>query len=323
MNAEKPLYPKEKNMMLKSFISNLRHYQSKFQHKYFDWEVKDILKAPALSPAPAHTNLCVLTMLCKRDFFQYLISIYSFTRYVSPEKIVIVNDGSLEPWHLDHLHKVIPRLEILEGANYIDDRLPTYTSWRRMLAIESLIDKYYVIQLDADLYAQHDLTEIVDAVRSNTPFILGTPEGQIISVDIAKAKAEALYGTNLSHVQQAVEVNLDSLKSAGLQNYVRGCAGFAGYPKGSFNKDKLLSISQCMFSRIGDKWREWGSEQCCANILIANMPEALVLSQDSYASVGRYHPEQKLTHFIGSIRFKDGIYNKLAKSFVGELVNPR
>jgi hypothetical protein len=297
--------------------NSLKHYKSKLLHKYFDWEIRNILSiAPLNRTLDLRKGLCVLSMLCKRDFYQYLISIYSFSQILKPEKIVIVNDGSLTHEHIKILKQKIPDVVLLDGVDFIDERVPTYTSWRRMLALESFINDYYVIQLDADLLFRYNLDEIVNAFQSNTSFILGTQQQDKISIEKAQENAIARNCSDNKHVQQLAEMNLVSLKKIGYKSYVRGCAGFAGYAKGSFSTDTLINISDCMFSCIGDTWRNWGSEQTAANILIANQEGSLVLPLETYGSVARYHNELKLIHFLGSWRFDGFIYNRLAKEFI-------
>lgn len=295
-----------------SLAQSIKHYKSKLEHKIFDIQLREVLTLPPLKREKKEAELCVLSMLCKRDFIQYLLSIYSFVQFIQPTKIVIVNDGSLTEWQLNLLKTKIPDIEILIGTDYIDERLPTYTSWRRMLALESYVANYYVIQLDADIISQHNLNEVYDAYRQNRSFILGTEQGQLISADEAKSIALSRYKPTDKHVQQLAENNMDIIKEIGFNKYYRGCAGFAGYAKGSFSKETLVDISSCMFKRIGDTWRNWGSEQVCANILLANQKNSIQLPLENYDSVQRFNTKLKLIHFIGSIRFKDGLYAKLA-----------
>jgi hypothetical protein len=297
--------------------NSLQHYKSVLLHKYFDWDVKSALKmSPLNRDRNIKTGLCVLSMLCKRDFYQYVISIYSFAQLLNPEKIVVVNDGSLTKIHLNILKSLISDIIILNGTDYIDNRVPTYTSWRRMLAIESLINDYYVVQLDADLISRFDLSEIEEAFQENRSFILGTEAAQRSTIEEAQSKAIARKNPDNKHVQQVAEENLFSLKAIDYKYYVRGCAGFAGYAKGSFSIDTLVDISNCMFGSIGDTWRNWGSEQTAANILIANQESAIILPLDTYGSVARYSEKLKLIHFLGTWRFDGFLYNKMAKVFI-------
>lgn len=300
---------------------NFDQVKSKLQHKYFDWYVRDALNLNKVSrDEEINKGLCILTMLCKRDFFQYLVSIHSFTSFLNPEKIVVVNDGSLEDWQILHLRKLIDDITVLNGTDFIDSRVPTYTSWRRMLAIESFVNDFFVIQLDADLLSKYNLDEIQRAYQSNYSFILGTDCDSFSSLNEAQTAAINRNQPNNKHVQHQSELNLDVLNEIGFTHYVRGCAGFAGYAKGSFNKETLIQISNCMFSRIGNKWEEWGSEQTAANMMISNMPSAKVLPLSYYGSVARYSRELKLIHFLGSWRFQGLLYNKLAKQYISENV---
>jgi hypothetical protein len=295
---------------------SLVSFKKKVSHKLFDFSVRKALNLSAMQrEVKEHMELCILSMLCKRDFYQYIVSIYSLCQFVSPEKIVVVNDGSLELWHINMLREKIPDIEILDGKDYVDERMPTYTSWRRLLAIESLVQNYYVIQLDADLFIRNNIDEVLAAYKSNISFILGTSESDLISLEDAQQRAEN-RSSDSQHVQHLAELNMPVLRQLGLDSYIRGCAGFTGFAKGSFNKEQLADISRCMFEVIGDSWRIWGSEQVCTNLLIANQTSPQVLPLKYYDSVERYAVSLKLIHFIGPIRFKGFIYNRLAAGFV-------
>ena len=302
-------------------FSKLITIKKKVSHKFFDFTSKRALHLKALDRSGSlEKGLCILSMLCKRDFFQYLVSIYSFHQFLKPEKIVIVNDGSLEPQHLALLKEKVPGIEILNGSDFYDDKLPSYTSWQRLQAIESYISRFYVIQLDADIFSRHDLDEVLSAYKNNLSFILGTRESQLITVQETTERSTK-RNSKSTHVQHLAELNMHRLEALGLNHYVRGCAGFSGFAQGSFDKLTLIKISAAMFDSIGDKWREWGSEQVCTNILIANQYNAIILPLEYYDSVERYSEELKLIHFIGPLRFKKFIYNKLATRYINGQLN--
>jgi hypothetical protein len=55
---------------------------------------------------------------------------------------------------------------------------------------------------------------------------------------------------------------------------------------------------------LGDRWAEWGSEQVMSNIVVANIPGAVVLPHPKYADCHNMKPQlTEFIHFIGSCRF--------------------
>jgi hypothetical protein len=75
-----------------------------------------------------------------------------------------------------------------------------------------------------------------------------------------------------------------------------------------------------MRAAIGDRWHEWGSEQVMSNIVIANIPGAIVLPHPKYADCHKM--KQGVTefiHFIGSCRFDGGNYARLGAEVIATL----
>lgn len=113
------------------------------------------------------------------------------------------------------------------------------------------------------------------------------------------------------------ELNFDKLKDYKNLNYLRGCSGFFGFAKGSFNKTFVQDISSQMLDGIGDKWREWGSEQVMSNIVVANSAGSMVLPHPRYGNC--YEVDEKATsfiHFIGICRFTNSVYARCAQEFI-------
>ena len=75
-----------------------------------------------------------------------------------------------------------------------------------------------------------------------------------------------------------------------------------------------------MWSAIGDKWAEWGSEQVMSNIVVANIPNAIVLPHPKYADCHKMKADvTEFIHFIGSCRFDGGNYGRLAAQVIATL----
>ena len=75
-----------------------------------------------------------------------------------------------------------------------------------------------------------------------------------------------------------------------------------------------------MQAAIGAKWSEWGSEQVMSNIVVANIPGAIVLPHPKYADCHKMQSEvTEFIHFIGNCRFDDGNYARLGAQVIARL----
>lgn len=298
------------------FEDKARSLKRRFDYRYFNFSTRKASELPPIQ-LDQNSDFIVLTMLCKRDVSQYLIAASSFCDYLRPSRFVVVSDGSLSK---DDIHLITSKLkpcEVFLGSNYLDKRLPTYSSWQRILVLSELVQRYYVVQMDADIMTFRKIEEVQEAVTRNKPFMLGTDEGEsITSAEAAQSFARSCYEEGERHLQCLCESNLDVLPDFQNLRYVRACAGFSGFPKHSFSKEKLLEISSAFESRLGHDWPVWGSEQVTSNLLLANMNGVEVLPLRYYDSVERYSVALKMVHFIGSVRFQHGIYRKLARAFI-------
>ncbi len=163
-----------------------------------------------------------------------------------------------------------------------------------------------------------DLSEVRDFVLSDASFILGTWSNQKV-VSMLEA-VEAARESSSTHVQMVAEQNFDRLPGCASLKYFRGCSGFDGFSKGLFTVKDLEDFSRSMFSLIGDKWSEWGSEQTMSNVLVSNAPKMGLLPYPAYYNYwGTEESEQKFIHFVGTYRYDDGVYLRAVRAALAEL----
>ena len=301
--------------------NNIKGIKRRIDYKYFDYVTRHVKDLPTIAGSSEY-GFSLVTMLCHRDVSQYMIAVNSLYDYLMPERFVIINDGSLDSRDASLLRAKVDRCEIYDGASFLDRRLPTYSSWQRIQAIATLLEESYVVQMDADIMVVADIEEVNKAIASNHPFMLGTDEGpEIVSAREAKEFAQQFYDEEERHVQCVCEINLDAFPKFDSMKYIRGCAGFSGFPRHGFSKEDLLEISAIFSARLGEKWPVWGSEQAASNLLLANMKGVQVLPLRFYDSVERYSELLKLVHFIGSCRFDGGVYRDMARKFLSRKIN--
>jgi hypothetical protein len=251
----------------------------------------------------------------------FLLAAKSFTRQIKPRAVYVLNDGSLSASDCATLREHIPGLRLLELAEFRSTSCPRGGTWERLLAISTLVRDYYVIQLDSDTLTIGTIDEVRDCIGRQATFALGTWNSQKIETmrERHETASEVIRQGN-GHVQVVAESNFDKLDGYESLRYVRGCSGFAGFARQSFTTEFVEAISSQMQKAIGDKWTEWGSEQVMSNIVIANVPGAVVLPHPKYADCHKMKPGvTEFIHFIGSCRFDGGNYARLGARVIATL----
>jgi hypothetical protein len=290
-------------------------------HRYrFAGACKGILQAAPVV-LDASSNLMVLSQVQHKDVLLYLLAVKSFARQVRPRAVCVLNDGSLSANDRAVLREHIPGVNLLELAEFRNAVCPRGGTWERLLAIASMVRDHYVIQLDSDTLTIGPIEEVRHCIEHQAAFALGTWNKQKIETMRERCEtASKLAHQTDSHVQVVAEANLDKLDDFESLRYVRGCSGFAGFARQSFTREFVEAISGQMQAAIGAKWSEWGSEQVMSNIVIANIPNAIVLPHPKYADCHKMQAGMtEFIHFIGSCRFDDGNYARLGAQVIATL----
>ena len=284
---------------------------------FYRWRCAKIDETAPLKPTSA--NLVFVSMVSHADLLMYLVAIKSIYNWIGCGQIVVLNDSSLTDADKARLEQHLGDPAIIDIATVDTGGCPRGGCWERLLAIVDQSANAYVVQVDSDLLAVADLPEILEAVRQNRSFVLSTKMGrQVIALSAAE---EAVRSSQSAHVQILAEQNFPRLGYEG-RRYIRGCAGFSGFARGSLSRSTLETFSRDMQSLIGDKWLEWGSEQVASNYLVANDSEPIVLPYPKYANYdpGLGGDGTHLYHFIGDHRFTGGRYIELSRRVIAGLL---
>lgn len=258
----------------------------------------------------------VLSMVQHRDVDAYLLALGTFARRLPPRRIVVVADPTLDDADQGVLRRQVPDIEIVPQSRFRPAGLPSGGCWERLVAIAHYVSEGYVIQLDADTVATGPLDEVAACVRDGVAFTLGTDDHFVLQ---PAAEAAAFAQSRLqpdSHVQVHAEAALDRLPAGDFPCYIRGCAGFAGFPAGYELLPKLGLLSQTMSEALGARWTDWGSEQFASNVMVANAPRARVLPHPKYCAPHRRQVDTVFLHYIGYVRYADGSYARLARNYL-------
>ena len=283
----------------------------------FNWEVSAISKTPALGPGKE--NFIALSMVHHRDVFPYLLALKSFARFLQPAQVVMVADPTIDAYDRAVLRDHVPHIEIRDAKEFHRDGIPKGGCWERLSAISEYAQRDYVVQLDADTVALHDLPMVRQAIQQGFSFTLGTEDVQPILSCFEAAEWAKPRLDGQDHTQLTAEANLDRFDPEGKFRYARGCAGFAGFAKGSISPELVRHISVRMSELVGHQWSAWGTEQFASNLIVCSSPAARLLPHPEYCHPGRKIDATVFLHFIGYVRFASGLYAATARQICLDL----
>lgn len=292
----------------------LYRFRTNLQRKLHNRAIAGVLDTPPIRPT--EDRLVFMSMVCHADVLMYLVAVKSVFAQIGKGRIVFVNDGSLTDDDLKTLRYHLADPQIIHIDDVPNPRAPAGGTWERLLTCIDLSKDDYVMQVDSDIVANGPIPEVVDAIRANAPFTIGTIDGQRV-VSFAESAALVAHRSP-EHIQIASELLFTDLPGHETLRYIRGCAAFTGFAKGGIGRDFVEDFSQQMQARLGQRWTEWGTEQVTSNVAVANSPNARVLPIDRYKN---YWPPMDVDsaavmHFLGTNRFSGGHYTRLSRAFI-------
>ncbi len=283
----------------------------------FNWSVGAIRNTPPMRAG--QNNFIALSMVQHRDVLPYLLALKSFARFLTPARVVLVADPTLDATDRDLLRSHVPHIEIREATEFQREGIPKGGCWERLNAISEYAKDAYIVQLDADTVALHDMPEVRQAIQQSVSFSLGTEDVQPIlsCVDAAEWAKPRLDGQD--HTQLVAESKLDGFDPEGKFRYARACAGFAGFAPGSISPALVEQISSRMSKLVGPQWSAWGTEQFTSNLIVCSSPGARLLPHPTYCHPGRITAATVFLHFIGFVRFANSLYSTTARQITKDL----
>ncbi len=303
-------------------LGDLRYYAHRiraiFFKQLFDYFAATIYKTKQHIDFDENSNAVVLSLLQKKDMTMYLIAIKSFLHFVKVKKVIVVCDSDLTDLDRHILHNHIEKVEFYNIADFRHEKLPKGGCWERLTAISIFAKDYYVIQMDADTLTLHQPVEVTEAIVNNVPFILGTEEKynkKFTLPEISVVAKELILSLKSSHIQLVCEHELINLSNR-YNCYVRGCAGFAGFPKESISLCDLIDISNTFQEKFGSRWSEWGTEQFASNLLLSNLKGSFILPISQYTTPDNFDEKNTFLHFIGFLRYRNTLYQKLSLKII-------
>lgn len=269
-------------------------------------------------------GITVVSMVRTSDLAPYLLALKSFCTCIEANKIVAIIDHDAPSEFIRLLTWHIPGIELVEMESIPVGACQRGGTWERLLYIVDRSEHEYVIQIDADtLTIGSDLAEVRVSIAENRSFTLGGgPAGsgqQIVPMHAAAASVD--FKSN--YVGIVLQRRLCEYPGGETLRYVRGSSGFAGFARGGIGRQRIEEFHAHMADLLGERRREWGTEQCASNFAIANTPGAIVLPWPTYAN---FQPHRRLTnathflHFLGTVRYRNGRYASLGRRAIDRIV---
>lgn len=303
---------------MSSMRNIVQSVKSRYFRREFDWKCKAVLETPPVQ-LDESSGLVILSQSYHKDLLMFLVAAKTFARFVHPMKFVIVDDG-FTPEDRGILRQHLRLVEFIPRKSVSSPSCPTGGCWERLLSIADICGDHYVIQLDSDTVTIADPEKVRSYISNQTSFTLSTKEGrQFISVSSAAAD---MAGSDSGHIQIVAEKALGVIPELAMDFYIRGCAGFAGFAKGSIDRIAVERVSNLLSQTVGPAaWGKWGSEQFASNYLIANTKVRGTLPFEAYPywGAGTNLNDAKLLHFIGEYRFASSAYRRIASDAISKL----
>lgn len=284
--------------------------------------VQGILDTPPI--VAQDDGVILFSMIGTAVLLPYLVAVKSLHCHLPRGRIVLLDDGTLTSTDRALLAHHCDRPEIVGTADVATAPCPQGNCWERLLSILDRRGRDYVIQLDSDTVTTGPVPEVEAAIAANRSFTLagGLDEAQH-GFQSAAAISRIFHadGPTTDHVQAHAEAAMKTLPDAESRRYIRGCAGFAGFARSDDGRATVARFSAEMDERLGETWRQWGSEQVASNWVIANDPDPLQLPYDRYIN----HWDEPMPddpafiHFIGTYRYHWGNYSKCTRLAIAEL----
>lgn len=284
--------------------------------KKFDRQIAGIRETPPLRQIQAPWT--IVSMVRPRDVLMYLLTLKQFYRLARGGHVVAIIDRDTPQPALAQLREHVPFIEFVILEDIDTGSCQRGGTWERLVYLIDRSGREYVIQLDCDTLAvAEDINEAVECARNNLPFTMA--DGWKLEPLAATAAKAREMDTN--YVGIAAERLYDRYPGGENLRYVRGSSGFAGFSKGGFSRAQIEEYHANMTALLGDRWHEWGSEQCGSNFAVANSPDAVVLPHPQYTS---FYPHAdtmraKFFHFIGAHRFERGFFAARAQEVIHAL----
>lgn len=287
-----------------------------YQRRHFHTVTSRLLDTPPYTCRD--DGALIVSLVGHSQIIMYLAAAKSFLHRLGRGSVLAVNDGTLVPADLELIRKHLIGIEIVDAKTINSPGLPVGGCWERLILLADRAKDKYVIQLDSDTLTIAPIPEIQHQVANNLPFMLrGEAEAEIRPLSEAPLDP-------FPHVVNVLEGLLRNHPQQNSRAYARGCAAFAGFPRGAPIQQLLAEFGEWQRHAIGQRMFEWGTEQVASNYILSNLDGVQLLPYERYMNHwGQPLGEDvRLAHFIGTYRFDKGRYRSHVEDVARTLKEP-
>lgn len=300
--------------MLDSVKWRLHKRDSKKRSQRFNELTTGIFDTPPVELVDGPVPFRIVSMIAPNDVQPYLICLKALYRRVGFGQVTAIVDRATPDEARNTLKEHVRGIELLDLEDIDPGRCQRGGTWERLYHCIDRSQDSYVIQIDADVMVNNEIDEVIDYIKSNTPFTIGG------KIDIKPAREYIPIGeeTKSNHIVIEQERAFKHYPNLGDTKYVRASSGFCGFAKGGYSLEQIQDFHETMVSILGERWKEWGTEQVGSNFTIANSPGGVRLPFPKYTS---HRPDLNMPekpydcsgiHFIGSHRYLNDVFLNIA-----------
>jgi hypothetical protein len=293
-------------------------YRLRRNLKYFKFyrQIGRILDTPPIAYREA--PFTIVSMVAGYDVQMYILAMKALYRRLGRGKITVVADD-IDSQSRDLIRKHLGPVRFINIEDIDTGACPRGGTWERLVYILRNTQQEYTIQMDADILCVGPIPEVVECIEQNRAFTLGDGEGIPIKPLLDWTREPRIS----SNIVIAFEKRAADFPNSDKVLYVRGSSGFAGFAKGARDIEFLENFHRNGLKLMGDRWKEWGTEQIASSFVVSNSPNGLLLPVSKYLTWERHKlPDQiALLHFLGYCRFDQGLFPKLANREIDAMLN--
>jgi hypothetical protein len=291
-------------------------YRLRRNIKYF-WfyrQIDRILETPPIAYREA--PFTIVSMVAGYDVQMYILAMKALYRRLGRGKITVVADG-IDARSRNLIHKHLGPVRFINIEDIDTGACPRGGTWERLVYIVRNTAQEYTIQMDADILCVGPIPEVLESIDQNRAFTLadGIPKKPLVEWASDPRVSE--------NVVIAFEKRAADYPDSNRVLYVRGSSGFAGFAEGAIDIEFLETFHRNGAQLMGERWKEWGTEQLASNFLVANSPNSLPLPKPKYLTWENHSlpDEMSVLHFLGYCRFDQGLFPRLANIEIDALLN--
>jgi hypothetical protein len=275
----------------------------------FNFQIRDILKTPPLEWK--NGPVTVVSMVAGYDVQLYILVMKAFYARLGGGRIVALVASDVSAANRELIRRHLGPVEFVDVESLSTGRCQRGGTWERLLYCVDRSASEYVIQIDCDIFVRGDISEVLDCVRNNRPFLLSDRDS------IPKKQLCRWVETtrDSDNIVITFEKRANEFPECEKWLYLRGSSGFAGFPRGGVDRAFIEDFHDKGQALFGPRWTEWGTEQIASNFAIANMPGSIPLIAPKYMNYEgqpQIPAEASLIHFLGFCRFDYGFLPTMA-----------